>query len=206
MWLYSELTHSCGLFELQQSCSVSFFYLFSLLVYTFCWRSKLLFCMTTKNIDLKLRGGSKKPTLLTLDGLFIVEWDVNPVIIQYIWKQIFQEKKIYIYFMKHNSSTTTLRFFIILRKFLRTLDDSRKCTDSDRALKYFISNTHSNPNTTKSEVRLSFSISQSCVLFWPILSFVLSLSRIIIIINLRKNCIALIVGKISVFILVQGWN
>jgi hypothetical protein len=57
---------------------------------TFCWRSKLLFCMTTKNIDLKLRGGSKKPTLFTLDGLFIVEWDLNTIIIQYIWEQILQ--------------------------------------------------------------------------------------------------------------------
>jgi len=84
------------------------------------------------------------------------------------------------YFVKHNAPTTTLRFFFILRKFLRTLGDSRRSTDCGRALKYFISNMYSNPNTTKSDARLSFSVSQSYVLFWSIMSFVLRLSRIII--------------------------
>jgi len=68
------------------------------------------------------------------------------------------------YFMKHNVSTKRLRFFIVLRKFLRTLGDSRKSTDSDRALKYFVSNMHSNPDTTKSDARFFFSMSQSYML------------------------------------------
>jgi NAD-dependent SIR2 family protein deacetylase len=40
--------------------------------------------MTTKNIDLKRRGGSKKPTLYTLHGVLVVAKDVNTTINQYI--------------------------------------------------------------------------------------------------------------------------
>lgn len=168
-------------------------------MYTFCWRSKLLFCMTTKNIDLKLRGGSKKPTLFRLDRLFIVEWNVNTIIIQYICMRAdFSRIYVYLYWlscyvMKHNASTTTLRFLIILQKFLRTLADSRRSTDCDRALKCFMSNMLSNPDATKSDARFSFYMNQSFMLFWPIMSFVLRLSRrgiIIIIMILRRKIVS----------------
>ena len=98
-------------------------------------------------------------------------------------------------------------FFIIMWKFL----DSRKSTDSDRALKYFVSNMHSNPDTTKSDARffLSDPILHVFVTYYEL--------RFALVVDdddddnnnnnnelKKKNCITLIVGKISVFILVQG--